>query len=201
MAVQITEVFYPLARAEWRRWLETHHRSKREIWLRRFSKATGEPSITYDELVEECLCFGWIDGVVKRYDAQSNVRRITPRRAKSFLSELNRQRVWKLMAAGLMTPAGLAALGDQIGSPDDSWQLPEWIGAQLRADPHVWAQFNTFPPLYRRLKIGWINEAGQLRQEEMQKRLDYLIRNTRKGKMHGTVPFTNPDRGSEAARG
>ena len=158
--VEIGEVFYPVVRSEWRRWLETNHAEKREIWLRRFVKASGRPTITYDDLVEECLCFGWIDGTIKKLDTDSNVQRITPRRKNSFLSELNRQRVWKLRALGLITDAGLAALGDQVGSPADRWEIPEWIEIRLREDPTVWVAFNAFPNPYRRLKIGWITEAG-----------------------------------------
>jgi uncharacterized protein YdeI (YjbR/CyaY-like superfamily) len=186
--MEIGEVFYPTTRSEWRAWLEENHSTKDEIWVRRFKKAANKPSISYDDLVEECLCFGWIDGTTKRLDEESNVQRITPRRKKSFLSELNRQRVWKLEAAGLMTEAGRTPIADQIGSPDDPWEIPDWILTQLQEDPEVWATFKQFPDLYRRLKIGWITEAGQLRQDEMQKRLDYLIRMTRAGKMYGTVP-------------
>ncbi|MEZ5043991.1 MAG: YdeI/OmpD-associated family protein [Saprospiraceae bacterium] len=186
--MEITEVFYPEQRAEWRAWLQTHHQSKTEIWLRRFKKATEKPCITYDELVEECLCFGWIDGVVKKYDDESNVQRITPRRKKkTFLSELNRQRVWKLQRLGLMTPAGLPPIQDQIGSPDDPLLIPEWITEQLKANG-VWPIFIEFPHMYKRLKIGWILETGQLRKEEAQKRLNYLIKMTGQGKMYGTIP-------------
>lgn len=187
--MDITEIFYPHTRPAWRAWLEAHHATKSEIWLRRFKKATGQPSISYDDLVEECLCFGWIDGIVKKLDADSNVQRITPRRAKSFLSELNRQRVWKLQGEGLMTPAGFAALGDKLGHPDDPWEIPDWVQEQLQADPQVWATFQAFPYLYQRLKVGWIVEAGQLRREESQKRLHYLIKMTAQGKMYGTVPI------------
>lgn len=187
--MEITEVFYPQVRQEWRDWLSRYHQEKEVIWLRRFRKATGKPCINYDELVEECLCFGWIDGVVKKYEAESNVQRITPRRKRSFLSELNRQRVWKLQENGLMTPAGLAALGDQVGSPDDPFEIPAWIEAQLKEDPAVWETFLSFPYRYRRLKVGWIVETGKLRQEEAQKRLNFLIKNTRQRKMYGTRPW------------
>lgn len=143
----------------------------------------------YDDLVEECLCFGWIDGLVKNYDDESNVQRITPRKQRTFLSELNRQRVWKLEAMELMTDAGRAPIADQIGSPDDTWEMPDWIERRLREDESVWEAFSNFPPLYWRLKIGWIIEAGQLRRAEMEKRLGYLIKNTRAGKMYGTIPI------------
>jgi uncharacterized protein YdeI (YjbR/CyaY-like superfamily) len=187
--MEITEVFYPTHRSEWRAWLEANHQLKTEIWLRTFRKASGKPSITYESLVEECLCFGWIDGVVKKYCEHSSVQRITPRRKKgTFLSELNRQRIWKLQRLGLMTPAGLGPIHDQLGSPADPWDMPEWIAAQLQEDPAVWDNFQQFSRFYQRLKIGWIKECGPRRQEEAQKRLGYLIKMTRQGKMYGTVP-------------
>lgn len=140
-------------------------------------------------MVEECLCFGWIDGIVKKYDSESRVQRITPRRKKSFLSELNRQRIWKLQANGLMTPAGIEPVKNQIGSPDDPFEVPEWVTEHLRSDPVVWTRFQSFPHFYKRLKIAWIAEInGTSRQAEAQKRLNYLIKMTRLGKMYGTVP-------------
>lgn len=191
--MEIGEVFYPRLRSEWRAWLEVHHKTKTEIWLRTFSKSTGQPSISYDDLVEECLCFGWIDGVVKKYDPDSRVQRITPRKKKSFLSELNRQRIWKLQQSGLMTPAGIAPISDQIGSPDDPWDIPDWIAGQLQADQTVWNNFLNFPPLYQRLKIGWIKECGKNRMDEAQRRLNYLIKMTGQGKMYGTVVWPTVD--------
>ncbi len=188
--MEITLVFYPATRAEWRAWLETNHRSEPEIWLRLYNKASGKPSVGYSDLVEECLCFGWIDGIKKKYDQESSVQRVTPRRKKSFLSELNRQRIWKLQANGLMTPAGLEPLKDQIGSPDAPFEIPDWVEEQLRADPNVWATFNAFPHLYKRLKIGYILDIkGAGLQAEAQKRLDNLIKMTRQGKMYGTQPL------------
>lgn len=147
--MEIGEVFYPGDRSEWRAWLVANHTTKTEIWVQRFVKASGKSCISYDDLVEECLCFGWIDGVIKKLDADSNVQRITPRRKKSFLSELNRQRVWKLQAAGLMTPAGLTPIADQVGAPDDPWEIPRWIEDRLKEDAAVWELFQAFPYLYR----------------------------------------------------
>ncbi len=188
--MDITEVFYPTDRAAWRAWLETHHRTKPDVWVQTYNKASGRPSISYDDMVEECLCFGWIDGTAKKYDADSMVQRITPRRKKTFLSELNRQRVWKLQANGLMTPAGLEPIREQIGSPADPLHIPDWVLEQLQADPRVWAAFEQFPYHYKRLKIGWIAEIrGDSRREEAQKRLSYLIKMTGQGKMYGTMPW------------
>jgi uncharacterized protein YdeI (YjbR/CyaY-like superfamily) len=188
--MEITEVFYPTKRSEWRQWLEANHQSKIEIWLRLCNKASGLPTINYDDLVEECLCFGWIDGIVKKYDADSRVQRISPRRKKkTFLSELNRQRVWKLQRLGLMTAAGIEPIRDQIGAPDDPFEIPDWIQEQLQADPNIWEIFQSFPYFYKRLKIGWIAEIrGDSRRVEAQKRLNYLLKMTAQEKMYGTRP-------------
>ncbi len=189
---EITEVFYPKKRKDWRNWLQKNHLSKSEIWLRRFKKATGKPCINYDELVEECLCFGWIDGVIKKLDEESNVQRISPRRKKgTFLSELNRQRVWKMQKLGLMTPAGTEPIKGQIGSPDDPFIIPDWILEQLKVDAEVWKNFEAFPHFYKRLKIGWIAEIrGKRAQAEGQRRLNYLIKMTAQGKRYGTEPLS-----------
>lgn len=193
--MEVTEVFYPHNRAQWRAWLEEHGQTKTEVWLRTFRKAANQPSLPYDDMVEECLCFGWIDGVVKKYDEFSAVQRITPRKKKSFLSELNRQRIWKLQAQGLMTPAGIEPIRDQIGAIDDALVIPDWIAARLKEEEEaVWAQFQEFPRLYQRLKIGWITETGRLREEEAQKRLNYLIKMTRAGKRYGTEPLAGYER-------
>lgn len=198
---EITEVFYPLSRAEWRTWLTNNNQTKSEVWLQMFRKETGKYSLPYSDLVEESMCFGWIDGVVKKHGEGGRVQRITPRRPKkSFLSELNRQRFWKLQHLGLMTPAGYApAIKDQIGHPDDPFEIPEYIVLQLQADPKVWDNFQSFPYFYQRLKVGWIAEAGK-REEVAQKRLDYLIKMTLQGKQYGTQPLKGIDLGGMIVR-
>ncbi len=185
--MEITEVFYPLNRQEWRDWLETHHQTKTEIWVRTFNKASQKPRISYDDLVEECLCFGWIDGTVKKYCEESTVQRITPRRKKSFLSELNRQRIWKLQLLGLITEVGIKPIKEQIGQYGDEITIPEWIKAQLQEDKTIWETFQRFPYHYQRLKIGWVYETS--RTEEAQKRLNYLLKMTSQNKMYGTQPL------------
>lgn len=192
--MEITEVFHPKRRDQWRKWLQRNHAKKREIWLRRFRKEAGKPCITYDELVEECLCFGWIDSTVMKLDEESTVQRITPRRAKgSFLSELNRQRIWKMQRLGLMTDAGVVPIAAQIGSPDDPWTIPDWIETRLKAERRVWRKFRSFPLFYQRLKVGWIAEARRGRGERAlqvsEQRLAHLVRMTAQDKRYGTEPL------------
>ena len=184
-------IFYPQSRSDWRRWLADHHDRRELVWLKLYKKASGQFSLPYDDLVEECLCWGWIDGVVKKLDADSRVQRITPRRPKSFLSELNRQRVWKLRHLGLMTPFGEAALAEKLGAPNDPLVIHEFVLQGLQADPNVWATFQSFHIFYQKLKVGWIIETGLTpsRMAESQKRLDYLIKNAAAGKRYGTYPL------------
>jgi len=191
MAIEITEIFYPKSRAEWRNWLQENHDKKEVIWVKMYKKETGKYSIPYMDLVEECLCFGWIDGIVKKLEAPSRVQRITPRRKNSFLSELNRHRVWKLMKLGLMTKAGEKALGEKIGSPDDELVIPDFIKKRLLEDSKIWATFIGFPLFYQKLKIAWIVEKGltKSRMPEVEKRLAYLIKMTEKGKRYGSYPM------------
>ena len=192
MAIEVTEIFYPKTRTQWRRWLERHHASKTEIWVRRFRKATGKPCLTYDELVEECLCFGWIDGVVKKMDDESNVQRITPRRKKgTSLSELNRQRIWKLQQEERMTEAGLAPIAAQVGSPEEDFEIPREIEAALREADGAWENFLAFPRFYQRLKIGWLAELKGNRQEAWDQRLGHLVRMSAQGKRYGTEPLVD----------
>ncbi len=188
--MEITEVFYPKDRQAWRDWLQQNYQREEAIWLQRYRQDTGKPTISYDDLVEECLCFGWIDGVAKKYDDESYVQRITPRRKKTFLSELNRQRIWKLQKQGLLLPHALETFADQVGHPDDDWEIPDWVHEQLIAEEEVWQKFQAFPVFYQRLKVFWITEPkGDSRAAERQKRLNYLLKMTRQGKRYGTEPL------------
>jgi len=170
-------------RAEWRRWLKKNHQSAREIWLVYYTRASGKPFVPYDAAVEEALCFGWIDGIVKKLEADSRAQRFTPRRPRSPVSELNKERMRRLIEAGRMTEAGLAA------APDLDAEFKIWpeILAELKADPIVWENFQGFPEAYRRIRIGWIqNTTGNA--EVRRQRLDYLLKMTREGKQFGTMP-------------
>ncbi len=106
--------------ADFRRWLEQHHATADGVWLRIFKKDSGRKSITYAEAVDECLCFGWIDGQKQPHDEFSWRQRLTPRRARSAWSNANTQRVERLIKSGQMTRAGLAAV--EAAKADGRWQ-------------------------------------------------------------------------------
>jgi uncharacterized protein YdeI (YjbR/CyaY-like superfamily) len=108
--MEIGETIYVTTRDEFRKWLISNHKSKKEIWLIQYKKATRKPSINYVEAVEEAICFGWIDGLEKGIDAERYALRFSPRRPKSNWTETNMERARRMIAEGRMTEAGLAAL-------------------------------------------------------------------------------------------
>ena len=169
--------------AAWRAWLQEHHASKDEVWLVFHSKASGRPSISYNDAVEEALCFGWIDSVNKKLDADRRVQRFTPRRPGSPVSEMNKVRAHRLIEAGRMTTAGLSKIQAYL---DEPLVLAEDILEALRADPVAWRNFQDFPESYKRIRTGWI-EAARPRPQTFRQRLDYFVRMTAKGKRFGMV--------------
>ena len=112
MALEDHELVHAETRAEWRRWLAANHASTPGVWLVSWRKPTGRPSVGYDAAVEEALCFGWIDSLAKKIDEERSRQLFTPRRPRSNWSTSNVERVERLLAAGLMEPAGLAAVED-----------------------------------------------------------------------------------------
>jgi uncharacterized protein YdeI (YjbR/CyaY-like superfamily) len=113
--MEIGQTLLVTSRREWREWLAQHHRDYKEIWLIYYKKTSGKPGISYEESVEEALCFGWIDGAIKGIDHETYAGRFTPRRAKSPWSDSNRERVKRLLRDGLMLEAGLAVLPNDVG--------------------------------------------------------------------------------------
>jgi uncharacterized protein YdeI (YjbR/CyaY-like superfamily) len=112
--MEIGETLYVTGRAQLRRWLAQNHKSKQEIWLVQYKKATGKSSINYVEAVEEAICFGWIDSFEKGIDAERYATRFTPRRPRSNWTETNKERARKLAEQGRMTAAGLAMLPPDV---------------------------------------------------------------------------------------
>ena len=182
-------------RKEWRSWLAKNHASAREIWLIFYKKHTGKSRIPYNDAVEEALCYGWIDSIVKTLDDDRTVQRFSPRRKNSRLSPMNKERVRRLIKSKKMTRYGLESIQGHLkersansngtGSVKDV-RLPKDILATLRADPVVWANFRKFPQSYKRIRVGWIDGARK-RPAEFKKRLNYFVRMTAKNKRFGMV--------------
>ncbi len=176
--MKITATFQPVSRAAWRNWLEQHHASRQEIWL---LSGKQTPSLSYLESVEEALCFGWIDGIAKRFDTDLRAQRFTPRRKKSHWTELNKERARRLIAQGLMTDAGLAILPNLTLEPLQI--APDILGA-LQADPDIWRHFLAFPEIYQRIRIGYIEEVRN-NQPVFGTRLQNFLRRTKQNKQFG----------------
>jgi uncharacterized protein YdeI (YjbR/CyaY-like superfamily) len=160
-----------------------------------YRKQTGKPRISYNDSVEVALCYGWIDSTVKLMDNNRTVQRFSPRRKKSELSEMNKERVRKLIKSGEMTPKGLEIIKhhfeEDVKSKNTNFafkefKIPTDILDELKADPIVWHNFEQFPDHYKIIRTGWIDGARK-RPEEFKKRLKYFINMTRKNKMYGLV--------------
>ena len=149
---------------QWREWLVRHHESESEVWLVFHKRQTGRPSIAYNDAVDEALCFGWIDSLIKRLDDDRYARKFTPRKPDSRWSTANRKRYAQLQANGRLTPAGLTrAPTDRSGdaprrSPS---KVPQYIQQALRSRPAAWKYFESLAPSYRRMYIAWIDSAKQ----------------------------------------
>jgi uncharacterized protein YdeI (YjbR/CyaY-like superfamily) len=182
--MDIGETLYVTVRDEWRAWLRKHHGSRPEIWLVFYTKASKQPSLPYNDAVEEALCFGWIDSIVKKHGPESRAQRFTPRRAGSPLSEMNKARIRRLVEAGQMTKAGLDAVG--AGVLDEPFEVPDDIVAALKADEETWRNFEAFPESYKRIRVGWI-DAARIRADVFQQRLDYFLKMTKQNKRFGMV--------------
>jgi uncharacterized protein YdeI (YjbR/CyaY-like superfamily) len=153
---------------EFRRWLQKNHATATELQVGFFKKAAGRAGLTYAEAIDEALCFGWIDGVLHRVDAESYALRFTPRRARSNWSKVNVARVERLLAAGKMEPAGLKAFAGRdekktgvysFESPPRA--LPAAYAKPFRANKKAWAFFKAQAPWYQRLAIHKIVSPKQ----------------------------------------
>ena len=149
-----------------------------------YRKASGKPRISYNDAVEEALAFGWIDSQQKGIDAERFAQRFSPRRPGSPWSEMNKARLRKLLAAGKMARAGLAAA--QNAGLGRRFVVPRDIALAIRADPAAARAFRTLPREYVRIRVGFI-DAARGRPAEFRKRLRHFITMTGKGKTFGYV--------------
>lgn len=177
-------LFFPTP-AHLRAWLAEHHNNRDELWVGYYKKATGLPSITWPESVDEALCFGWIDGIRKSVDEKSYRVRFTPRRPGSHWSARNLGRMKHLIAEGLVTEPGLAAYGKrkparerQAAHEQRSVALPPEYEGSLRADADAWRYFQQARPSYRRQVTWWVISAK--REETRLRRLRILIESSAK---------------------
>ena len=169
-----------------RAWLEKNHATADELWVGLYKKGTGKLSVTWPEIVDQVLCFGWIDGIRKSIDDESYMNRITPRRRNSNWSAINIRRVAELTEAGLMHPAGLEAFRSR--DPERVYRYSferdkvEFDAGQtklFRANRKAWAFFSSQPESYRKPATWWVVSAKQ--QATRDRRLATLIADSAAG--------------------
>ena len=163
-------------RSQWRTWLEQNHGRAEGVWLVTFKKHCGGKHVAYNDVVEEALCFGWIDSLPRKLDDERTMLWMAPRKPQSGWSKPNKERVARMMAAGLMTPAGLEKI--ETAKQDGSWnaldaveelEIPPDLEAALALYDSARQHFDAFPRSVKRGILEWI--AGARRPETRARRV------------------------------
>jgi uncharacterized protein YdeI (YjbR/CyaY-like superfamily) len=158
--------YYAKSQADWRKWLQKNHTKENHVWLILYKKDSGVASLTYDEVVEECLCFGWIDSKPNKRDVQSYFLFIAPRKTKSVWSALNKKRIEQLLKQNKMTAAGLQKI--DAAKKDGSWialdkietmEMPPLLKKAFVKNKIAAQQFEKFPPGVKKAIYQWIISA------------------------------------------
>jgi len=169
-------------RDDWRKWLTDNHDRPEGIWLVYFKKHTKIPSVYHTEAVEEALCFGWIDSKIKSIDEQRYMQIFSPRNPKSIWSDVNKQRIEKMIHEGKLTSAGMKKVNDakKFGQWDKSYGtrktkvfLPDDLKNALLQNPLAWENFSNFPPSAQSTYIYWVSAAK--RDETRKSRIDKVF--------------------------
>jgi uncharacterized protein YdeI (YjbR/CyaY-like superfamily) len=179
--------------AQFRAWLEEHHEAKTELLVGFYKKASGRPSITWPESVDQALCFGWIDGVRRSLGEEAYTIRFTPRKPRSNWSAVNVARMGELTAEGRVAPAGAAAFERRSDDRTAIYsyeqrktaRLPDEYEARLRADAAAAEFFDAQPPWYRRTAAHWVISAK--REATRERRLAQLIEDSASGRRIGPL--------------
>jgi uncharacterized protein YdeI (YjbR/CyaY-like superfamily) len=179
--MEITKTLYITSSKDWRDWLKKHHKTETEIWLVYPKKATGKPRIEYNDAVEEALCFGWIDSIIKKLDDDHTVQRFSPRKPKAKYSQANIERLRYLFAKKKVIKEVADNLDDVL---NEEFVIPPDILKVVKANNKAWKHFRAFSDSYIRIRIAFIDGARK-RPEEFKKRLRHFIEMTEKNKMFG----------------
>lgn len=180
-------LIHPESIAEWRRWLAKHHADTDGVWLAGWKRASGKTPLDYSRIVEEALCFGWIDGLVNTLDDGRQAQLLTPRRRGSGWSRSNKERVERLVSDGRMTEAGLRVI--EAAKADGSWSMqdaaealiePAELAAALDANPEARRQWDGFPRTPRRALIWWVMSAKRL--ETRRRRVTTIVEEAEQGR-------------------
>jgi uncharacterized protein YdeI (YjbR/CyaY-like superfamily) len=164
--METEESLHPQTRAEWRAWLAANHAGSNGVWFVFWKAKTGRRGVGYEEAVQEALCFGWIDGLLRPIDEQRSSIRFTPRRKGSNWARSNKERVARLEEDGLMTDAGRRVIDE--AKADGSWTalddvealvVPEELLAALEGSPAAAERFEALPASQRKMILGFLAQA------------------------------------------
>jgi uncharacterized protein YdeI (YjbR/CyaY-like superfamily) len=174
-------------REDWRNWLEKNYDIESHIWLALLKKGSGKKGITLEESVEEAMCFGWIDGKLKKFDDDRFILRFSPRKANSVWSKINKERAETLIKSGRMTSAGLAKIEE--AKKNGFWGsaytnktkdvIPLDLKDALMKDKKAWENFKKFANSYRNMYVGWVNNAktAETRRKRIKKVVEQSLLN------------------------
>ena len=184
---------YVKSREEWHSWLEENYTTARDVWLIYSKKGSNKPRIPYNDAVEEALCFGWIDGKIKRINEQFFIQRFTPRRRGSRWSRYNIARVEKLIKEGRMKPAGLLAFREVLEKPELMYEnrtsgepvIPEDLSEAFIINNKACRNFTNFSLSTRKIYIDWLNSAKrtETRIRRIEKIIELSAKNLKPGMM------------------
>jgi uncharacterized protein YdeI (YjbR/CyaY-like superfamily) len=186
--MEISKTLYVTNRNQWRKWLAKNYNKEKEIWLIYYKKASGKPRIPYNDSVGEALCYGWIDSIVKGIDEEKFAQRFSPRKSTSILSEMNRERINRLIKEKKMTPAGLKAVSHVFNeNKKQEFTIPINILKALKNNKQVWENFQKFPEHYKKIRIAYIEGVRNRSLKEFNKRLQHFIEQTENNKRFGMM--------------
>lgn len=174
-----SKIIFTNDRNEWRTWLAENFETEKEVWFVIPLKASGEEGLSYNDAVEEALCFGWIDSTIKHSDSLHRVQRFTPRRKGSPYSRPNIERLILMESQGRIHPKVRAEILPLISAP---YEFPEDILDAIRRDEAAWENYQSFSEPYKRIRVAYI-DAARKRPEEFEKRLNNFIAKTRANKL------------------
>ena len=172
------EIKYFENRKDWRKWLNDNFETANEVWFVFPSKSSGEKSITYNDAVEEALCFEWIDSTIKSLDKEHKIQHFTPRNPKSTYSQANKERLKWLLENKMIHPKFEDKIRNVLSDP---FIFPNDIIERLKEDKTIWENYLHFSDAYKRIRIAYI-EAARKRTEEFEKRLNNFINKTKENK-------------------
>lgn len=183
--MNLGKTLYVENREKWHSWLSKNHKTESEIWLIYYYKKTGKPRISYDDAVMEALCFGWIDSILKKIDTERFAQRFSPRKPKSELSQMNKERIRELIKEKKMTEWGMKAIAHVFNEKTDrtdNFIIPLDILKKLKANKDAWEYFQKMPSSYQRIRIAYIESRKRQSINMHKKSLDHFIEMTAKNK-------------------